>query len=183
MFLRSPNNAKELRTALHTFYEEYAQGTVNFPRVRLVRSNPEEIEELPRKTRPIARALVKAWDGIDAERTAHSGLVDFHRENPHELLLKGVGRGMVLGAAGRNALDMSIFTPVEEGFAIQHVLIGPRPVREGFLREANIELADGRIVDAGIFSGNLKPDIEIPLMVGDVPIRITHFDVQPAQAA
>lgn len=182
MSLRNPDNPKEFRTALHTFYEEYAHGTVNFPRIRLA-GDPERVEDLPKKTRSIARTLIRTWDGIDAERDAHRGLVRFHKENPHELLLKGAGRGMVLGAAGRNALDMTLFTPIEDGFAIQHTLIGPRPVREGFLDTAEIQLGDGRIVDAGIFSGDLKPDVEVPLMIGDVLVRVTHFDGTPAQAA
>jgi hypothetical protein len=180
MSLRSPDNPKEFRTALHTFYEEYAQGTVNFPRIRLV-GNPDKVEGLPRKTRPIARTMIKAWNEIDAERATHRALVQFHRENPHDTLLNGTGNGMVIGNAGRNALDLTLFTPVEGGFATHSMLVGPRPVKEGFLREAKMELVDGRMVDAGIFTGDLQPDLEIPFTVGDVSVHITHFSAAPEQ--
>lgn len=181
MSLRSPDNPKELRTALHTFYEEYAHGTVNFPRIRLV-GDPESVEGLPRKTQPIARALIHAWDEIDTERGAHRGLVDFQLKNPNEQLLSGTG-GMILGRAGRNALDVSILTPVNGDIKVAHTLVGPRPVKELFLENACIELGDDGRVNAGIPDKNMSPQLEALLNIGGLPLRLTTFTREEAGAA
>jgi hypothetical protein len=163
------------------FYEQYARSEVMFPRVRLD-IGAEEVEELPRKTRPIARALIGAWDTIDTERATHKGLVSFHINNPSKEFSEGKGRGIIVGSAGKNAVEYTVLAPLGDVFELKHELVGPmRPSeREAFLTEMGIPLADGRILEGHAALGHLEngpePDVNLSVMIGEVPMRIVHFD-------
>ena len=99
---------------MHASYEAYARGEVNFPRILIV-GEPEELKALPKKTQAIATALHGAWQRIEAGKATHHALVDYHRKNPHEALVKGYGKGIVFKFIGENALALTLFIPVEGG--------------------------------------------------------------------
>ncbi|GEM_PF-6277049 len=183
MSLRQPRNSNEARTALHAFYEPYAQGIVNFPRARIV----SELGDIPEKTRHIAQALIDAWAKIDTAREVHTALVSNVIEHPDTMLATEDGspaRGVILSQIGRNTLEHVVFTPIKGKILIEHATIGPRSKMESFLEGHSIELADGRVITGGGFGEDQAPDIAFPIPTGGGTFsRVTHFDARATQQA
>lgn len=183
MSLRQPRNSNEARTALHAFYEPYAQGIVNFPRARIV----GELGDIPEKTRPIAQVLIDEWAKIDAARKVHTALARNVLEHPDTMLASEDGspaRGVILSQIGRNTLEHVVFTPIRGKILMEHATIGPRDEMEDFLANHSVELADGRVITHGGFGEDQAPDIDFPVPAGDGQFRyVTHFDARATQQA
>lgn len=183
MLLTQPRGAKEQRTALHVFYEPYAQGKINFPRARV----EGDVDSVPERSRPIARALIRAWSEIDAARKVHAALMGNVLKNPGVMLTAedgSPGRGVVLSQIGRNTLEYVTFTPVRDKVLLEHTTIGPRDAMEDFLANHSVELADGRVIANGGFGEDQTPDIDFPVPAGNGQFRyVTHFDARATQQA
>lgn len=179
MSLREPKNQHELHTALHAFYEPYAQGIINFPAVRAV----GDIDTHPERMRPIAHALRGAWDRIDADREIHKALVYGALKDPEATFTQKDGRkgkGIVVSQIGRNALVETLMVPIGKGKVwVAETTIGPRQAREEYLEEMCIELADGRVITRGGFAHDQEPDVDIRIpRTPDTHGHVVHYDAR-----
>jgi hypothetical protein len=184
MSLRNPSNPQEMRRLLHTVYEPYAQGIVSFPRARVT----GDLESVPKRTQPIAKALIDAWAEIDDGREIHQALVRHVLKDPRAALTDAegkTGRGMVVSKIGRNSLTEVIFTPVfERGIVVLETnAIGPRSAVDEYLAQHSVTLSDGRTITAGGFDEGQNPDIMFPVQVGNNLVGdIVHYDARLSQA-
>ena len=174
----NPRDPREVRAAVHTGYERYAQGIDMFPRLRIAGS----ADLFPRKTQPIAAALIGAWDRIDednayfedASRAVVRTAVENHQRGiEYEAML-------VITQVGRNCVKL---TSVSQGEQQPEASIGVFD-RADFVEQfdgVEIQGTDGRSVvlrdgqmhgdfDRAVVRGSNVSGIMLPRQQGPVDV-------------
>lgn len=111
-------NPRHVRSRIYNTYTQYMNGTDIVPRLRIRR----EVEELPRKTQPIAALLAIEWATIDGDREYFNAALQktydilAAREDPeskHGLIVTRIGRNAVYLAevdAANNRMNFGQYT-------------------------------------------------------------------------
>ncbi len=149
----SMRNPREVRSHLHTVYNDYVHGDTLFPRWRL-KIAPEA---LPKKTQEIAGRLALAWSEIDLDRRYfESAAMAMGQTLKAEFDASGGEEArsvLVVTNCGRNALRMGVLR-VEGGTPTLRISTWPRGLfletyqghEFGVVDGQSISLQDGHIV-------------------------------------
>lgn len=111
------SNPAETRRDIQTAYDRYMNGVDRFPKIKIFDS--ALVEELPRKTQPVATALVRAWERIDCDEAWWEEAVAIMGLKTRDMLNRGAFTAPIsaMTRVGRNVVRVGIISPPkEEGY-------------------------------------------------------------------
>jgi hypothetical protein len=154
-FTRDPHTPEDVRTVLQVMYDRYTTGADLFPRVRYL-SDPEA---LPKKTRPLAAALLRAWDVINEDREFFEASL-LHCVGATKGTEHTGARRAVITRIGKNAVNLGIV----DGGEHPVVTFGQFP-RQEFVEQfegKSLTLTDGRQIT--LMDGRMVGDYDLSVV-------------------
>lgn len=153
------------RRDIQSAYERYVLGIDRYPRIKI---EGTEIDKLPKKTQPVASALIRAWERIDCDEAWWKDVLDIMGISLKHRVENGVFNNPIsaFSRVGRNVVRVGVISPPAEVGGPNQAFFKSYTTPEFNEQFEGVELhvGDGqkvKIEGGGIVLGDAVPDLAV----------------------